>query len=70
MVRVAAAAAVATIGAEAVFTEINWAVIGGVALLAAIIEGLVCIANLPEAPFPGVLFSTEEDNPPNNGVSP
>ena len=61
MVRVAAAAAVATIGAAAIVAEVEWDVVVGVALLAAIIEGLVCLASLPEAPPPVDLWGSDEE---------
>ncbi len=45
--------AIATIGSTAVFTEVNWAVVGSAALLAGILSILTSIAGLPEVPEKG-----------------
>lgn len=47
-VKTVAQTAVATIGTTAIFTEVNWAVVGGSALLAGIISLLTSLAGLPE----------------------
>lgn len=47
-VKTMAQTAVATIGTTAIFTEVNWAVVGGSALLAGIISLLTSLAGLPE----------------------
>ena len=47
-VKTMAQTAAATIGTTAIFTEVNWAVIGGSALLAGIISLLTSLAGLPE----------------------
>ena len=43
-----AQAAIAAIGSTAVFTEVNWAVVGSTALLAGVLSLLMSIAGLPE----------------------
>ena len=43
-----AQAAIAAIGSTAVFTEINWAVVGSTALVAGILSILMSIAGIPE----------------------
>lgn len=48
-----AQAAIATIGSTAMFTEVNWAVVGSTALLAGILSILTSIAGLPEVPEKG-----------------
>ena len=40
--------AIATIGTTAVFSEVNWAIVGGSALLAGILSVLTSLAGLPE----------------------
>ena len=40
--------AIATIGTTAVFTEVNWGVVGGSALLAGILSLLTSLAGIPE----------------------
>ncbi len=45
--------AIATIGSTAVFSEVNWAVVGSAALLAGILSILTSIAGLPEVPEKG-----------------
>ena len=47
-VKTMAQTAVATIGTTAIFAEVNWAVVGGSALLAGIISLLTSLAGLPE----------------------
>lgn len=47
-VKTMAQTAVATIGTTAIFTEVNWAVVGGSALLAGVISLLTSLAGLPE----------------------
>ena len=46
--RTVAQAAIAAIGSGAVFSEINWAVVGSTALVAGILSLLTSIAGLPE----------------------
>lgn len=46
--------AIATIGSTAVFSEVNWAVVGSAALLAGVLSILTSIAGLPEVPEKGV----------------
>ena len=41
-------AAIATIGASAILSEVNWAVVGSAALLAGILSLLTSVAGLPE----------------------
>ena len=43
-----AQAAIAAIGSTAVFTEVNWVVVGSTALLAGILSLLTSIAGIPE----------------------
>ena len=43
-----AQAAIAAIGSTAVFSEVNWAVVGSTALLAGILSILTSIAGIPE----------------------
>ena len=43
-----AQAAIAAIGSTAVFTEVNWAVVGSTALLAGVLSLLTSIAGIPE----------------------
>lgn len=40
--------AIATIGTSALFSEVNWAVVGSAALLAGILSLLTSIAGIPE----------------------
>lgn len=40
--------AVATIGTTALFSEVNWAVVGSAALLAGVLSVLTSLAGLPE----------------------
>ena len=42
--------AIATIGSTAVFSEVNWAVVGSAALLAGVLSLLTSVAGLPEVP--------------------
>ena len=43
-----AQAAIATIGTGAVFSEVNWVIVGSTALLSGILSLLTSIAGLPE----------------------
>lgn len=43
-----AQAAIATIGTSAVFSEVNWMIVGSTALLSGILSLLTSIAGLPE----------------------
>ena len=43
-----AQAAVAAIGSGALFTEVDWAVVGSTALLAGVLSLLTSVAGLPE----------------------
>lgn len=45
--------AIATIGSTAVFSEVNWAVVGSASLLAGILSILTSVAGLPEVPEKG-----------------
>ena len=45
-----AQAAIGAIGASAMFTEVNWIVVGSAALLAGILSLLMSLAGLPEVP--------------------
>lgn len=47
-IKTVAQTAIATIGTTAVFTEVNWAVVGSSALLAGILSVLTSLAGLPE----------------------
>lgn len=47
-VKTSAQAAVATIGTSAMFSEVNWLVVGSTALLAGVLSLLTSIAGLPE----------------------
>ena len=47
-VRTVAQAAAASIGTTAVFSQIDWAVVGGTALVAGILSLLTSLAGLPE----------------------
>lgn len=47
-IKTVAQTAIATIGTTAVFTDVNWAVVGGSALLAGILSLLTSLAGLPE----------------------
>ena len=47
-VRTAAQAAIGAIGAATVFSEVDWRVVGGTALLATIVSYLTSLAGLPE----------------------
>lgn len=47
-IKTTAQAALASIGATAMFTEVNWAVVGSAALLAGVGSLLTSIAGLPE----------------------
>lgn len=40
--------AIATIGTTALFSEVNWAVVGSAALLAGVLSVLTSLAGLPE----------------------
>jgi len=42
--------AIATIGSTAVFSEVNWAVVGSASLLAGVLSILTSVAGLPEVP--------------------
>jgi hypothetical protein len=46
--KTAAQTAIGSIGATAMFIEVNWAVVGGTVLLSAILSVLTSIAGLPE----------------------
>lgn len=48
-VKTIAQTAVATIGTSAMFSEVDWLVVGSTALLAGILSLLTSIAGLPEA---------------------
>lgn len=65
-VRTVAQAAIAAIGSTAVFSEINWAVVGSTALVAGILSMLTSLAGLPEVEtkeieYKGSRAITEED---------
>ena len=47
-IKTVAQAAVATIGASTLATEVNWLVVGSAALLAGVLSILTSIAGLPE----------------------
>lgn len=47
-IKTVAQTAVATIGTTAMFTEVNWAVVGSAALLAGVLSVLTSLAGLPE----------------------
>ena len=47
-IRTVAQAAIAAIGSTAVFSEVNWVVVGSTALLAGILSILTSIAGIPE----------------------
>ena len=49
-IKTIAQTAVATIGTSAMFSEVDWLVVGSTALLAGILSLLTSIAGLPEAP--------------------
>ena len=53
-VKTMAQAAIGVIGSTAVLNEVNWAVVGGTAVLSGIVCILTCIAGIPEV-------STEEE---------
>ena len=47
-IKTVAQTAVATIGTSAMFTEVNWAVVGSAALLAGVLSVLTSVDGLPE----------------------
>lgn len=47
-IKTVAQAAIATIGASAVFSEVNWAMVASAAVLAGVLSLLTSIAGLPE----------------------
>lgn len=47
-IKTAAQAAIGAIGAATVFSEVDWKVVGGTALLATILSYLTSLAGLPE----------------------
>ncbi|MBQ6621544.1 MAG: hypothetical protein IJH75_01755 [Mogibacterium sp.] len=47
-IKTVAQAAIAAIGSTAVFTEVNWAVVGSTALVAGILSLLTSVAGIPE----------------------
>lgn len=47
-VKTVAQTAIATIGSTALFTQVDWAVVGSAALLAGVLSLLTSIAGLPE----------------------
>lgn len=47
-IKTVAQTSIATIGSSALFTEVNWMVVGSAALLAGILSLLTSIAGLPE----------------------
>lgn len=49
-VKTVAQTAVATIGTTAVFTEVNWLMVGSASLLAGVLSLLTSVAGLPEVP--------------------
>ena len=49
-IKTVAQAAIATIGSTAVFSEVNWAIVGSTALLSGILSILTSVAGLPEVP--------------------
>lgn len=59
-VRTAAQAAIGAIGAATVFSEVDWRVVAGTALLATIVSYLTSLAGLPE-----VEVKEDEDNVSN-----
>lgn len=46
--RTAAQSAIGAIGATAIFSEVNWAVVGGTVLLSTILSLLMSISGIPE----------------------
>lgn len=48
-VKTAAQTAIATIGATAMFTEVDWAMVGSAVLLSAVLSLLTSLAGIPEA---------------------
>jgi len=52
-VKTAAQAAIGAIGAATVFSGVDWRVVGGTVLVAAISSYLTSLAGLPEAPSDG-----------------
>lgn len=55
-IKTVAQTAIATIGTSAIFSEVNWAIVGSASLLAGILSLLTSIAGLPE------LKNDEDDN--------
>ena len=47
-IKTAAQAAIGAIGAATVFSEVDWRIVGGTALLATIVSYLTSLAGLPE----------------------
>jgi hypothetical protein len=47
-IKTVAQTAIATIGTSAIFSDVNWAVVGSAALLAGILSLLTSVAGLPE----------------------
>ena len=52
-IKTAAQAAIGAIGAATVFSEVDWKVVGGTALLATILSYLTSLAGLPEVTLEG-----------------
>lgn len=50
-VKTAAQTAIAVIGTTAVFSDVDWLVVGGTVLLATIMSFLTSVAGLPEVPL-------------------
>lgn len=47
-IKTVAQTAIATIGTEAIFSEVNWIMVGSAALLAGVLSLLTSVAGLPE----------------------
>jgi hypothetical protein len=64
MLRVGAAAGVAVLAGQTIWSEVRWSVVLATVTLAMLIEFLVCVASLPEAPFPKDLFGPDYEEEP------